>query len=418
MLQLSLMKRITRLTGRGARFLTRVKGSGGSALPGLVVEKLEPNFLSETLEKLPFGVVIVSGTNGKTTTTKIITDLLTASKLKVFTNPTGSNFTRGIASAVFAEIEKAKKFDFDIAVLELDEAHAVHFAQQIKPRHALLTNVLADQLDRFGKPEKVAELLEKVAVAATDGVVLNRDNQLVANIASSVTTPVKFFGHSPKLAGQFPLDDAKGKPPHQADVELTSLDDRDAKYRIDGKNHQVSLRLSGSHNALNAASALCLTRMILGDDADNKKLLLALSKVQPAFGRGETVKINGVDLDMILVKNPSGFCLSLTSQYDESADVMIAINNNFGDGVDPSWLECVDLSRFRHIAVISGMCTDTVASCLKNNRVEFDLIEPNLKKALRALLESPRKKQIFCNYTAMLTLRKHLSALVDMENVL
>ena len=106
---------------------TLARRGRGSALPGLVVEKLDPDFLKRTLAGLPWGVVVVSGTNGKTTTTKMVVQLLRASGLKVFTNPTGSNFTRGIVASLLSAIDDGGNLDDDIAILELDEAHAVHF---------------------------------------------------------------------------------------------------------------------------------------------------------------------------------------------------------------------------------------------------------------------------------------------------
>ena len=93
-----------------------------SALPGLVVEKIDPDFIRRTLEDLPQGVVIISGTNGKTTTTKIVVELLESVGMKVFTNRTGSNFSRGVAAALLNEVDIHGKLDADIAVLELDEA--------------------------------------------------------------------------------------------------------------------------------------------------------------------------------------------------------------------------------------------------------------------------------------------------------
>jgi UDP-N-acetylmuramoylalanine-D-glutamate ligase len=102
---------------------------GGSALPGLVAEKLDPRFLPRTLGNLPRGVVVISGTNGKTPTTKMVVELLQGQGLKVFTNRTGSNFTRGVVAAALGASNLAGRLDADIAVLELDEAHAVHFVK-------------------------------------------------------------------------------------------------------------------------------------------------------------------------------------------------------------------------------------------------------------------------------------------------
>src|SRR6478736_4519331 len=122
--------------GKSLKQAMRLRG-GGSALPGLVVEKLDPHFLSRTLSDLRYGVVVVTGTNGKTTTTKMVTQLLRAHGLKVFTNPSGSNFTRGIVASLIDKVDREGKLDADVAVLELDEAHAVHFTRQVKPRFTL-----------------------------------------------------------------------------------------------------------------------------------------------------------------------------------------------------------------------------------------------------------------------------------------
>src|SRR4051794_24699618 len=107
------------LLGKAVRAIARVRG-GGSALPGLFVEKIDPDFIKRTLSDLPHGIVVVSGTNGKTTTTKMVVELLEGQGLRVFTNRTGSNFTRGVAAALLGEVDNKGKLDADIAVLELD----------------------------------------------------------------------------------------------------------------------------------------------------------------------------------------------------------------------------------------------------------------------------------------------------------
>src|SRR5687768_14703591 len=138
-------KPYTTVLGKAVRSMAKLRG-GGSALPGLFVEKIDPSFVADTLKQLPQGVVIISGTNGKTTTTKMVTELLEGQGLKVFTNRTGSNFIRGVAAALLGEVDMKGKLDADIAVLELDEAHAVHFVRVIQPRYSLLLNVMRDQL--------------------------------------------------------------------------------------------------------------------------------------------------------------------------------------------------------------------------------------------------------------------------------
>lgn len=141
----------TPLIGKAVRTASRLAHGGGSAFPGKIVERIDPQFLSRTLAQLPLGVVLVSGTNGKTTTTRMVASMLQSLGLKVFTNPTGSNFTRGVVSSLLAEVSLSGKLDADIAVLELDEAYAVHFVKQVPPDYCLLLNVMRDQLDRSAR---------------------------------------------------------------------------------------------------------------------------------------------------------------------------------------------------------------------------------------------------------------------------
>ena len=152
----------TPLIGKAVRAASRLAHGGGSAFPGKIVERIDPQFLSRTLAQLPLGVVLVSGTNGKTTTTRMVASMLQSLGLKVFTNPTGSNFTRGVVSSLLAEVSLSGKLDADIAVLELDEAYAVHFVKQVPPDYCLLLNVMRDQLDRFGEIDNTARTAQSI----------------------------------------------------------------------------------------------------------------------------------------------------------------------------------------------------------------------------------------------------------------
>lgn len=192
--------------GKGVRWASRLLHHGGSAFPGKVIETIDPGFLSRALGRLPLGVVLVSGTNGKTTTTRMVASMLSDLGLKVFTNPTGSNFTRGVVSALLQRVTLSGKLDADIAVLELDEAYAVHFVKQVKPRYALLLNVMRDQLDRFGEIDNTARLLGNVAKTTTGTVVLNREDPRIAALAALTpqSTKVRYFGLSDELKKLFP----------------------------------------------------------------------------------------------------------------------------------------------------------------------------------------------------------------------
>ncbi len=411
--------------GKAVRSAARLRG-GGSALPGLFVEKISPNFISHTLANLPFGTVVISGTNGKTTTTKMVVELLESQGLKVFTNRTGSNFTRGVAAALLGEISLSGKLNADIAVLELDEAHAVKFVSQIKPRFCLLLNVMRDQLDRFGEIDTTADLLTKIAQATTEAVVLNREDRRVAKIKDSLTSQkVSYFGLSDELLATFPTDDelhgGKRTPAERpkATVMLEKIEPHQATFKSGAEQFSTSLKLAGLYNIFNAAAALALVVAIVGDKLDQTKLIKALAEVKPAFGRGEVINIGGQPLELVLVKNPSGFRLGLESFSPVGYATMIAINDNYADGRDMSWLWDVDFSSLTTsgVAEVSGIRAYDMALRLDYDNVKVEEIQPDLETALRQFIgrRADNPKRIYCTYTAMLALRKELAKMTDVE---
>lgn len=415
------------LIGKAARGVSRIRGGGGSAFPGLVVEKLDRNFLARTLKRLPRGVIVVSGTNGKTTTTKMVVELLQGQGLKVFTNRSGSNFTRGVVASILEEVSLTGKLDADIAVLELDEAHAVHFVKAVRPNHSLLLNVMRDQLDRFGEIDTTAGLLRTIAQHTTEGVTLNREDARVRAIADSLEgQEVRYFGLSERLRAHFPSDDDlhQSGPNQSADlpeagVVLEELTEEGGRFLIGGRQVSTSLTVNGAYNTFNAAAALAVVRQALGEAVDESRLIDSLSRVSPAFGRGESLQVNGQPLDLVLVKNPSGFRLGLSSFSAEGVSTMIAINDNYADGRDMSWLWDVSFESLRAggVKLVSGVRAYDMALRLKYDAVPFGGVEPDLKKALdRFVAADPEKpKRIFCTYTAMLALRKHLSDYTEVE---
>ena len=348
------------ILGKAVRYAARLRG-GGSALPGLFVEKISPDFIPSILNQLPKGVVVISGTNGKTTTTKMVVALLEAQGLKVFTNRTGSNFVRGVAAALLGEIDIKGNLDADIAVLELDEAHAVKFVEIVPPRYSLLLNVMRDQLDRFGEIDATARMLEKIAIATTETVVINREDERVLKIADGLSSDVRYFGLNDALLSHFPSDDdlhgkasKKGARPN-ADVTLKDFNDKGAAFSIAGKDFVTPLKLRGVYNIFNSAAALALTRAIVPEASINS-LLGALSIVTPAFGRGEVLTVGQQPLELVLVKNPSGFRLGLQSYESKGYATMIAINDNYADGRDMSWLWDVDFTSLdKEPVYISGV---------------------------------------------------------------
>ncbi|MCA9335198.1 DUF1727 domain-containing protein [Candidatus Saccharibacteria bacterium] len=413
------------LMGKAVRHISRMRG-GGSALPGLFVEKIDKHFVRDTLAQLPMGIVLISGTNGKTTTTKMVVELLEGQGLKVFTNKTGSNFSRGVAAALLGEVNHRGKLHADIAVLELDEAHAVHFVQTIPPRYSLLLNVMRDQLDRFGEIDTTAAMLSKIAHATTQTVVINREDPRLAKIGESLSSNVVYFGLANSIKSTFPSDDAlhdnsiERPKKSKADVVLTSVGEI-ATFKIQDTSIETPLKLRGVYNIFNAAAALTTVRSILGDRLDQVQLIKTLSSVTPAFGRGEQLRIDGNPCELILVKNPSGFRLSLSSFDPNNTATMIAINDNYADGRDMSWLWDVDFESLQQTGVscVGGLRAYDMTLRLQHDNVTVDHTDINVAKCLDTFIKNNHQlpKRIYCTYTAMLAIRQALSKYTKVEDV-
>ncbi len=414
------------LIGKCLVSLSRRLGSGhGSALPGLVVEKLSPHFLGRLLAKLPEGVVLVSGTNGKTTTTKIVADLLRADGYRVFTNPSGSNFARGVISAALPVMRRGR-LEADVAVLELDEAHATHFVAQIKPRYSLLLNVLRDQLDRFGEIDQTARLLSYVAEQTTDVVVLNADDPRLSQLGQSdrLTARPVWFGASGEASRLYRTDEElhagqrvkRSKAAARDVLTLDKLTGHLAQYLIDGKRYATELRLFGIYNALNCGAALSLVRAVEQDRFDPQRAVETLAKIKPAFGRGEELSLARGTVRLILVKNPSGFQLSLDSA--EAQPTLIAINDQYADGRDVSWLWDVKIDSLRQDEVsVTGIRAYDMALRLEYDQVALRSVEPDIIVATRSFLDRLEGDgQIFATYTAMLKIRQLLLARQSRED--
>jgi len=428
---MSIKSRWAVYAGTLTRSAMRLRG-GGSALPGLVVETLDPSFLQHALSDVKYGVVIVSGTNGKTTTTKMVVQLLRSRGISVFTNPSGSNFTRGVAASLLGSLDKGGKLNADIAVIELDEAHAVHFIKKVKPRYSLLLNVLRDQLDRFGEIDATARLLEQVAMATTRGVVLNREDSLVANIGTVLSSKVrtKYFGLDSQLRKLFPSDmdmrskthDSPKETATESNVIISKIEDKKVTFSIDGKKQTpIELAVDGIYNIQNASAALSMVQLVCEQEGLSQSgLLKELSLVRPAFGRGEAIRIDGKSLEIVLVKNPSGFRLALASYAKIPAETMIVINDNYADGRDMSWLWDVDFDSLGPIPIIvSGLRSYDMANRLRYDGLTVSGAEPDIGSSLAKFLSSTKGKnrRIYCTYTAMLQIRKILSKSYDLEPI-
>lgn len=335
---------------RLARGLSRLAGRGGTAFPGLVALRVDPLVIDRLVASLPQGVVVVTGTNGKTTTAKMITAMLTGSGWTVLSNRTGSNLARGVA-ATLAGASRRGRVTVDAAVFEVDEAAVRDLGRRLRPRVIVVTNLARDQLDRYGELDTTARHVA-AAVTASRVAVLDGDDPLVAGLGAGrdAAPPdggaVAWFGAVAEIRATLPDDRALYGPAatgHSGafDALLTRAtpqgDGQRIAVTVDGREVAVSLQVPGVYNGYNAAAALLAVSRL---GIDPVAAAAHLSAMAPAFGRGQVVEYQGRRVRLVLVKNPAGLNQAIRLLCDEPTPsaVLIAINDNHADGRDVSWL--------------------------------------------------------------------------------
>jgi UDP-N-acetylmuramyl tripeptide synthase len=437
----------TRLLGRG----------GGTALPGLVAERIDPNIVTDLGRQLTKGRVLVTGTNGKTTTSRILAQALQEAGTPYLHNREGSNLMRGIASALLGaagpsgNIPGAKGM---LGLFETDEATLPPAAEALAPRALAFTNLFRDQLDRYGEVDTVATLWRQALAAAPRDatLVLNADDPSVAELALDWEGPIHWFGlDDPAFAsdsggafdarwcrvcgGSFAYDrryfahighwrctgcERKRPTPETSatDVRL-ALDS--ATFRVEGLG-EVTMPLTGAYNVYNALAAIALAKVV---GVPGEAAVAGLANVRAAFGRQELITLEGRRLRLMLCKNPAGanqvlHLLAAIAPRGEGAaptlKVAPMLNDRFADGQDVSWIWDVDYELIANsIATCwaGGDRCDDMALRLKYARWPVPkAVARDASALVDALLAgSAPGEDVFLipTYTAMLDLRAELA---------
>jgi UDP-N-acetylmuramyl tripeptide synthase len=388
-----------------------------------VVLALSPGFLSRAVERMPLGVVFVSGSNGKSTTTHMLTGILRAHGLKVFSNPTGANLPQGIASAMLATVPLSGRLTEDVAVLEVDEAFGPRLAKALAPHSVLLINIQVDQLNRFHEPARVAGMLEEFARVADRHLVINADDHNLVDLAARLAGgPAKqsAFAAAPALLAGGPAWLARGDNPAlavaaaQADaaVVVESLDGRFAGLSIRGAVTRVALPARGLHYAVDAAAAAAMAEALLGDELDAASLAEGLAGMDAVYGRGEVLEVGGEQIEIITMKNPPSLQVNLDYLDRDLEQVFVAVDEGTPD---PSWIYGSDLSRLDHVDVLTGSKAWQLATRFSYSDIAVHSVEPELKPALEKFLSLPKPgrgmKTMIVNYEQMMLVRRALGYL-------
>lgn len=391
-------------------------------MPGRVLLALSPRFLARAVERMPLGVVFVSGSNGKSTTTHMLVSILRAHGLSVFSNPTGANLPQGIASAMLATVPLSGRLTEDVAVLEVDEAFGDRLATQLTPHSVLLINIQVDQLNRFYEPARVAGMLESFARVADRHLVINADDhnlvELAARLEGGAATQ-SAFAAAPALLAEGPAWLARGDNPalahatEQADasVVVEALEGRSATLSIAGTTVAVQLPARGLHYAVDAAAAAAMAAALLGDSLDVASVASGLAAMEPVYGRGEILRVGDEDVELLTMKNPPSLQVNL-DYLDHPEQVFVAVDEGTPD---PSWIYGSDLSQLDHVDVLTGTKAWQLATRFAYSEIPVHSVQPDLAPALKQFLALPKPsrgvKTMIVNYEQMMLIRKQLGYL-------
>ncbi len=444
--------RITFLLAKSSQVVIKRLGKGGgSALPGLVATKLN-NQLLPILAKQLNGTIVVAGTNGKTTTSRLLTSFLEGSNNKVVHNRTGSNLIRGLASTLIRQADWKMTIKADWAVFEVDEAVFAEAVKILKPDYVLALNLFRDQLDRYGEINTLAKKWQKAcqSLPATSTLIVNADDPLVNSLALTTSAKVvsfslktgKYAQKSTQLSahadsrrcpvcgrslqfkainyshlGQYICPNGDYQP-YSSDivadkVQLQGMAGSSFTLHSQDQALNFQLNLAGLYNIYNAVSALTVaSTMNLSPDM----LIQRTKNFEAVFGRLEQVKIGQTILTMILVKNPTGYNQVLqTLATEESAkSFWLLLNDHFADGRDVSWIWDVELERLQgqtSQVLVGGTRALDLMVRLKYAGLDNDQLRlaKTLTEGLRQITQAKQDHvYCLCTYTAMLELRKLL----------
>ena len=440
--------------GKITRLGLQVAGRGATALPGLVTLQLDPDYITALTRSLPHGVVLVSGTNGKTTTSRMLADVTRAAGWSPIHNRSGSNLERGIAGALLADSSWRAEPRGDVGLFEVDEASLPRVLRRITPGVVVVTNLFRDQLDRYFEIDQLARRIGE-AVAELDPktiLVLNADDPIVAFLGTRHRGTVVYFGvDDPSVGGKVPqtISDATRCPrckqplqyervilAHEGEWSCRSCglarparDVAALRVRLGPSSSEIDLRLPvasafdpvvvplpGLYNAYNALAAIAAARTL---DIALPTAARAIAAFHPAFGRLEQLPVDGRLVRLVLVKNPAGFNAAVGALLEtgRTPRLLAALNDRDADGRDVSWIWDADFESLAPAiehAVATGTRSRDLANRLKYAGVPRERIEvvDDWGGAIdRAVGGVPQGGElvVIATYTAMLALRGELA---------
>lgn len=440
---MSFKNKFTKVIAKIVRAGLRITKHNATSLPGYVAYKLDENILDELSKNTKF--IFVTGTNGKTMTTHFLVSILKQRYDKVYTNESGSNMVQGIITTLLDNPANEET----IAVLEVDEANLVKIGKNIKADYVVFTNIFRDQMDRFGEIYNIyAKLIDGMKVMPDAKIIANGDLPIF-NYDEMKEFTSSYFGirDYSKASDAYNLDAELNSDgilcPHCHSVlkyrlnnyaslgdyscpncdfhtpdisysidELISLDANYSRFVIENSEYEVNV--GGLYNVYNALAAFSAAKEL---GLSDQEIYEGLRKQKNVFGRQENVLIDGKNITINLVKNPTGLnqIIDLMMLEEEEISLVCLLNDKYADGTDVSWIydsyyeKLVDLN-IKDIYV-SGIRKKDMKRRLEIAEIfEGPIIEFDYESEIYDIIKHSKTDNIYIlsTYTAMLKLRKVL----------
>ncbi len=434
------------LAGKVLIILSRILGNQGTDFPGRLARKIYPVILENLALNVEGEIIVVTGTNGKTTTTNMIAGILKEGGHTYVHNQAGANMINGITTAFIKASSLTGRRKFDYALLETDEANVPLLMKEVRPRLLLITNFFRDQLDRYGELDHTINLIKEAVTGKQIKLLLNADDPLMSHFRAQTGLECSFYGFDDTVYDVTDSAESRegrfciicGEELHYERYHYAQLGtyfcyhcgnrnpardftggslvmDPGISFQINGI--QLKSSYQGFYNAYNILAAVSMGKLL---GIPDEIIQQAILKIEPRAGRMERFTIQGKAVILILVKNPTGINQSLSMLLQDPAEknVFIALNDNAADGRDISWIWDADIEVLGHenarlrCLVASGQRSGDMAARVKYAGVPAEkiIIESLLGKGIQVAVDRPSEKTyVLSTYTALFECRKILS---------
>jgi lipid II isoglutaminyl synthase (glutamine-hydrolysing) len=420
---------------KSVTFIVRLLRLGAaSVLPGSIARRIEPRILELLSQQVKNGVILIAGTNGKTTTALLLCTILERKGYRVTHNSTGANLENGLMTALLESTNLLGTLNTDYAILEVDENIVPRVLKPLQPRIILCLNLFRDQLDRYGEVDTISKRWTKVisTLPAKTVVIPNADDPTLSNLGQQLPQRVLFFGlnepehyleaiphavdsiYCPKCGHSL---DYKGVYlSHLGDFTCPKCGFTKSKPTLESSEwSQILVGLYNKYNTLAAATAA----IELG--VDEVTIRDTINNFQAAFGRAEDLVINGKRVRILLSKNPVGTneTIRVVTQSTDKTTLLV-LNDRTPDGTDVSWIWDVDTEKLVErggTLVVSGDRVYDMALRLRYSQKSPEssinlIVEEDLRQAIATALEHTPDNEtlhILPTYSAMLEVREVLT---------